>query len=245
MVEIGTKVRRNEPKGHTHGEEEHNQESEGKSGGRGQVGRRYRSRHCRASDSRGGGRGCRRRVAADRPGVAGRGKIGRDRRPDTPTGCARHGEGGEAGKDGRESQEGRQAGEEEKDGAPAFAPISSTDAPLRPGLAIVAVIIREESPADLPHVHLLLDRVFGGTYESRLVERLRAAALVAVALVAKEDEQIVGHIVMSRLSAQVDGRAVRALALAPMVVRPDRQRRGVGSRRPDRKGPTLDTRPTL
>ena len=35
---------------------------------------------------------------------------------------------------------------------------------------------------------------------------------------------------MSRLAAHVDGRPVRALALAPMAMRPDRQRRGVGSR---------------
>jgi putative acetyltransferase len=93
------------------------------------------------------------------------------------------------------------------------------------------MIIRDETPADRPHVDSLLDRAFGGTYESRLVARLRAAALVAIALVAEEEEEgIVGLIVMSRLRAQVDGRCLRALALAPMAVRPDRQRRGVGAR---------------
>jgi putative acetyltransferase len=90
--------------------------------------------------------------------------------------------------------------------------------------------IRDENPADRPHVDFLLDRAFGGNYESRLVMRLRAAALVAIALVAEEEERIVGHIVLSRLRAQVDGRCLRALALAPMAVRPDRQRRGVGTR---------------
>jgi putative acetyltransferase len=94
---------------------------------------------------------------------------------------------------------------------------------------MVAVIVRDESPADWPHIDLLLDRAFGGISESRLVARLRAAALVTVALVAEEDGQIVGHIVMSRLPAQIDGRPVEALALAPMAVRPDRQRRGVGT----------------
>ncbi|HEV2955182.1 MAG TPA: N-acetyltransferase [Xanthobacteraceae bacterium] len=92
------------------------------------------------------------------------------------------------------------------------------------------MIIRDESPADRPHIDLLLDEAFGGTYESRLVARLRQAGLVAVALVGEEDGQIIGHIVMSRLPAQLDGRAVRALALAPMAVQPDRQRRGVGAR---------------
>jgi GNAT superfamily N-acetyltransferase len=92
------------------------------------------------------------------------------------------------------------------------------------------MIIRDESLADRPHIDLLLDQAFGGTYESRLVARLRHAGFVAVALVAEEGGQLVGHIVMSRLPAQLDGRSVRALALAPMAVRPDRQRRGAGSR---------------
>ena len=81
------------------------------------------------------------------------------------------------------------------------------------------MIVRDETPADRPHVDLLLDRAFGGTYESRLVARLRAAALVAIALVADEEEGIVGHVVMSRLPAQVDVRCLRALALAPMAER--------------------------
>jgi hypothetical protein len=89
------------------------------------------------------------------------------------------------------------------------------------------MIIRDESPGERPHIDLLLDEAFGGTCESRLVARLRRAALITVALVAEEDRQIVGLIVMSRLPAQVDGRPVRALALAPMAVRADRQRRGV------------------
>jgi len=92
------------------------------------------------------------------------------------------------------------------------------------------MIIRDESPADRPRIDLLLDGAFGGTCESRLVARLRRAALITAALVAEEDRQIIGVIVMSRLPAQVDGRPVRAFALAPLAVRPDRQRRGVGSR---------------
>jgi putative acetyltransferase len=92
------------------------------------------------------------------------------------------------------------------------------------------MVIRDETPADRRQIDPLLDEAFGGTYESGLVARLRAATLVVVALVAVEDEQIVGHVILSRLATQVDGRPVRALALAPMAVRPDRQRCGVGSR---------------
>ena len=42
--------------------------------------------------------------------------------------------------------------------------------------------------------------------------------------------QIVGHILFSDLEAEIDGRSVKALALAPMAVVPVRQRQGIGAR---------------
>jgi putative acetyltransferase len=90
--------------------------------------------------------------------------------------------------------------------------------------------IRPEAPSDQPEVAALLQAAFGGDYERELVSRLRSDGLVAVALVAEAEQQIVGHIVLSWLPTQVDGRAVRALALAPLAVRVDHQRRGIGSR---------------
>jgi putative acetyltransferase len=83
--------------------------------------------------------------------------------------------------------------------------------------------------ADDAAIRRLNDDAFGGTYESRLIEDLRAARLDAVELIAVEDDQIVGHILFSVLATSVDRHAVPALALAPMAVRPDRQRRGIGS----------------
>jgi putative acetyltransferase len=61
------------------------------------------------------------------------------------------------------------------------------------------------------------------------VRRLRSDALVAVALVAEDEEEIVGHIVLSWLPTRIDCRPVRAVALAPMAVRPERQRCGIGT----------------
>ena len=90
--------------------------------------------------------------------------------------------------------------------------------------------IRPEAPSDQPEVAALLQAAFGGDYERELVSRLRSDGLVAVALVAEAEQQIVGHIVLSWLPTQVDGRPVRALALAPVAVRVDHQRRGIGSR---------------
>jgi putative acetyltransferase len=90
--------------------------------------------------------------------------------------------------------------------------------------------IREEVPSDRPEVDALVQAAFGGDYERRLVSRLRSDGLVAVALVAEAEQEIVGHIVLSWLPTQVDGRSVRAVALAPVAVRVDHQRRGIGSR---------------
>jgi putative acetyltransferase len=89
--------------------------------------------------------------------------------------------------------------------------------------------IRDETPSDFPTIESLLRLAFGGPYEAALVRRLRSDALVAVALVAEVEEEIVGHIVLSWLPTRIDGRPVRAVALAPMAVRPERQRRGIGT----------------
>jgi putative acetyltransferase len=91
------------------------------------------------------------------------------------------------------------------------------------------VEIRGRTAADDAAIRRLNDDAFGGNYESRLIEDLRAAGLDAVELVAVEDDQIVGHILFSALATTVGREVVPALALAPMAVRPDRQRRGIGS----------------
>ena len=92
-----------------------------------------------------------------------------------------------------------------------------------------AMRIRDETPADWAAIEDLHRRAFGGELEANLVARLRHDDLVACALVADERGAIVGHIVFSWLEVQVDRRDVRAMALAPLAVRPDRQRRGIGS----------------
>jgi putative acetyltransferase len=91
------------------------------------------------------------------------------------------------------------------------------------------VEIRGRTAADDAAIRQLNDDTFGGHYESRLIEDLRAAGLDAVELVAVENDDIVGHILFSVLATTIDRQTVPALALAPMAVRPDRQRRGVGS----------------
>jgi putative acetyltransferase len=91
------------------------------------------------------------------------------------------------------------------------------------------VEIKGRTAADDAAIRQLNDDTFGGHYESRLIEDLRAAGLDAVELVAVENDDIVGHILFSVLATTIDRQTVPALALAPMAVRPDRQRRGIGS----------------
>lgn len=98
-------------------------------------------------------------------------------------------------------------------------------------LAIRAnVTIREETEADAPEIAALTRAAFGGDYEVKLIGKLRAADLMIVSLVAVEAGSVVGHILFSQLGVEVDGRRVKSAALAPMAVRPDRQKRGIGSK---------------
>ncbi len=89
--------------------------------------------------------------------------------------------------------------------------------------------IRGRTAADDATIRRLNDDAFGCHCESRLIKDLRAAGLDAVELVAVENDDIVGHILFSVLATTIDRQTVPALALAPMAVRPDRQRRGIGS----------------
>lgn len=90
--------------------------------------------------------------------------------------------------------------------------------------------IVEEAPHHHAVVADLLRAAFGGGYEAELVDRLRREGLVAGALVALQDGEVVGHEMFSPLSVEVEGRPVNAVSLAPVAVRPDCQRRGIGSR---------------
>jgi putative acetyltransferase len=90
--------------------------------------------------------------------------------------------------------------------------------------------IREETETDFPEISTLTKAAFDGEYEGELIEKLRTARLMIVALVAVEDGPVVGHILFSELGVEIDARTVKTAALAPLAVRPDRQRRGIGSK---------------
>jgi putative acetyltransferase len=86
------------------------------------------------------------------------------------------------------------------------------------------MIIRAEDSCDRAAIHDVVRAAFGRTSEAALVDRLRADGDGVVSLVAVDDVSIIGHVMLSRMTAPFP-----ALGLAPVSVRPDRQKSGVGS----------------
>jgi putative acetyltransferase len=84
--------------------------------------------------------------------------------------------------------------------------------------------IRDESSQDCQAVYRVISSAFGQSAEAELVKELREAGDSVISLVAEENGEIVGHVLLSRMSAPFP-----ALALAPVSVVPTRQRCGIGS----------------
>ena len=84
--------------------------------------------------------------------------------------------------------------------------------------------IRHERADDSEGVRQLLLQAFGGPTEAKLVDGLRDDGDLALALIAEEAGGVVGYVAFSPLRSPQ-----RALALAPVAVAPDRQRRGIGA----------------
>jgi predicted N-acetyltransferase YhbS len=103
------------------------------------------------------------------------------------------------------------------------------------------VIIRRERPADhaaVREVHVAaftVDPVTGtlrapdDVVEARLVDELRedSGFLPHLSLVALDDDRVVGHVIASR--GWLEPFATPVLGLGPLGVRPDAQRRGIGT----------------
>lgn len=85
-------------------------------------------------------------------------------------------------------------------------------------------VIRNEEPGHGAAVRAIVEAAFVRTAEADLVEQLHADGDVAISLVAMEEDEIIGHVVFSRMTAPF-----RAIGLAPISVAPSEQGRGVGS----------------
>ena len=90
------------------------------------------------------------------------------------------------------------------------------------------VEIRVATAGESAAVRAVHVAAFPTAQEADLVERLERDGDAVLSLVAAEGEVIVGHILMSRMTADGDGRAYRAVGMAPVAILPDRQNEGIG-----------------
>lgn len=90
-------------------------------------------------------------------------------------------------------------------------------------------LIREETAADHAAIREVNRLAFGRDAEAALVDRLRTEGWVCVSLVAEEAGAVTGHILFSRLPVETSRETLETVALAPVAVRPEAQRRGTGA----------------
>ena len=91
--------------------------------------------------------------------------------------------------------------------------------------------IRKEAESDFSDVYQLNKAAFGQDSEPKLVDLLRKtnAFIPELSLVATSENKVVGHILFTKIKIKDDnGNEFDSLALAPMAVRPDLQKKGIG-----------------
>ena len=90
------------------------------------------------------------------------------------------------------------------------------------------MVIRYEDADDRSAVRAVNEQAFEHPDEADLIEGVRREGAVLLSLVAVEREQVVGHILFSRMWIDTADQSVAAVALAPVAVLPAHQRRGIG-----------------
>lgn len=95
-------------------------------------------------------------------------------------------------------------------------------------MARAEVLIRPATDRDRLATIDTVRRAFGRDEEADLVERLLEGS-GAASLIAEVGGAVAGHAMLCWLDAEIDGRPVPAMALAPVSVRPSHQGRGIGA----------------
>jgi putative acetyltransferase len=90
------------------------------------------------------------------------------------------------------------------------------------------MLIRAERQGDRANVHAVNAAAFETPAEATLVDALREQVQPLVSLVAESDGAIVGHIMFSPVSLSGHP-ALKIMGLAPMAVKPEYQRKGIGT----------------
>lgn len=97
--------------------------------------------------------------------------------------------------------------------------------------------IRQEIQTDYPIVFNLIEQAFRSEIvsdhkEQFLVQRLRKSDgfIPQLSLVAVVNNEIIGYILLSKISIKTDMESIISLALAPVAVLPSFQKRGIGGK---------------
>jgi putative acetyltransferase len=90
--------------------------------------------------------------------------------------------------------------------------------------------VREERVEDAGAVRRVNELAFGRDLEASLVDALRSNGGVTLSLVAVDEDDVVGHVLFSPVVGRSNDGTFEGLGLGPMAVRPDVQRRGIGSK---------------
>ena len=93
------------------------------------------------------------------------------------------------------------------------------------------MLIRPEQPADFDAIRVVVRDAFASDVEAKLVDDIRADACYRpeLALVAEEDGEVVGHVMVNHCGLR-DGDVVHPVGmLSPLAVAPARQKDGIGS----------------
>lgn len=92
------------------------------------------------------------------------------------------------------------------------------------------MIIRQEKQQDIAAIRELNDLAFGQPIEGAIVDKLREKCDEFISFVAVKRGQILGHILFTPAIIETKTGVINGLGLAPMAVRPDHQRTGIGTR---------------
>ena len=95
----------------------------------------------------------------------------------------------------------------------------------------MSLLIRPEREEDYPRITEINDRAFGQPGEGKLIERLRLTEnfIPELSLVAEREGSLAGHILFSRIVIVSGSAREPSIALAPMSVLPEWQKKGIGS----------------
>lgn len=93
----------------------------------------------------------------------------------------------------------------------------------------MTLIVRPETPADSKAIRAVHLTAFPTSAEADLVTRLHEDYDSEISLVAEQGGEVVGHVMLSRMSVSGGGQAFRALGLGPVGILPGAQGSGVGS----------------